>query len=125
MTADSRPAQMARVARAEAIVPAAVLEGVTRHVMHGDGLTVMRIGMDAGAVILVHTHVHEQYTHVVSGRIDMVLHPDVHGLEEVVRLSDGDGIVIPSMVPHEARAVAATESLEMFAPRREDLPEDL
>jgi quercetin dioxygenase-like cupin family protein len=97
-----------------AVVP--VAPGVERQVVHGAGLTVLRLRLAAGTVLPRHAHRHEQCTTLLSGRLEV----DVGG--ETIELGPGESLVIPGEVPHEARALTDVLALEIFVPAREDLP---
>jgi len=89
--------------------------GVHRHAWQGDGLGQVRLRLDAGAVLATHTHPEEQYTLVLSGsvRYRMAVGRDD---EYAVELHAGDGIRVPSMLPHEAHALTAARTVETFVP---------
>jgi quercetin dioxygenase-like cupin family protein len=93
--------------------------GVRRHVAHGGEFTQLRVRLAEGAVLPTHEHVHEQYTLVISGALRYRM---AAGLpeEHLIELRAGDGVFIPSMVPHEAVALDETETLEIFVPGRPD-----
>jgi quercetin dioxygenase-like cupin family protein len=96
--------------------------GVGRHVRHGEGFSQIRVRLDAGAVLPAHEHVHEQYTVVLAGSLRYRI---AAGLPEeyTVDLEAGDGVWLPSMMPHEAEALTDAETLEIFVPGRFDLAE--
>jgi quercetin dioxygenase-like cupin family protein len=98
---------------------AEALPGVQRHVSQADGFTVLRLRFVAGSVLPRHQHEHEQYVHVVTGTLAVTL-----GSTEpsTVTLGPGDAVRLPAWLPHETRAVTDAETLEVFSPRRTDLP---
>jgi quercetin dioxygenase-like cupin family protein len=93
-----------------------VAPGIERQVVHGDGLTLLRVRLAAGTVLPRHEHPHEQCTTVVAGRLAM----DLDG-SEPVELAAGDALTIPGGLGHEARALTEVLALEVFVPVREDL----
>jgi quercetin dioxygenase-like cupin family protein len=104
--------------RVEVAYPEA-LPGVQRHVSQADGFTVLRLRFAAGSVLPRHEHEHEQYIHIVTGTLAVTL-----GSTEsrTVTLGPGDAVRLPAWLPHETRAVTDAETLEVFSPRRADLP---
>lgn len=71
--------------------------------------------MDAGAVIPVHQHPHEQGGIVLKGRLELTIDDQVHVLEE------GEMYLIPPNVPHQAVAIdGPVVAMDVFTPVRED-----
>jgi quercetin dioxygenase-like cupin family protein len=98
-------------------VPATrVAAGIERQVVHGDGLTILRLRLAAGTVLPRHEHPHEQCTTLIAGRLVM----DVDG-DEPVELGAGETLTIPGGLGHEARALTEVLALELFVPVRVDL----
>jgi quercetin dioxygenase-like cupin family protein len=100
------------------VAPTIVAPGIERQVVHGDGLTVLRLRLAAGALLPRHDHPHEQCTTVLAGRMTVV----VQDSSEPFELAAGDTLIIPGGVAHEARAATDVLVLELFVPRRDDLP---
>lgn len=99
-------------------VPAApVAPGVERQVVHGDGLTILRLRLAAGTVLPRHEHRHEQCTTVLAGRLGVGVDGDAS-----VELEAGESLTIPGGLAHAARALTDVLALEVFVPAREDLP---
>ncbi|MCW2724620.1 MAG: Cupin 2 conserved barrel domain protein [Frankiales bacterium] len=96
--------------------------GITRHVMHGESMTIMRVAFAAGAVLPEHRHEHEQYTHVVRGRLSLSLRLEGSGTTRHLVLAAGDGFAIPPWAAHSMAADEESETVEMFVPRRDDIP---
>ncbi len=92
--------------------------GVARQTLHGERATLVRYRYAPGSVFPVHAHPEEQMTVVLRGTLVFV----VDGTEIVGE--PGAVIVIPGGVPHGARVVgdAEVETLNVFAPRREQAP---
>jgi len=82
--------------------------------VHGEGLTLGRVDMDAGAEVPDHAHLHEQVTTILAGTLEV----NVAGT--VYRLGPGQGIVIGPNQRHNARAVTACQVVDVFTPVRED-----
>ncbi|MDQ1730233.1 MAG: hypothetical protein QOK10_392 [Pseudonocardiales bacterium] len=94
------------------------LPGVQRHVSQADGFTVLRLRFAVGSVLPRHEHEHEQYIHVVAGSLAVTLGGSEPG---TVTLQAGDAVRLPAWLPHETRAITDAETIEIFAPRRDDL----
>src|SRR4030095_9260149 len=80
--------------------PVEMLPGVVRRTLtDGDKMMLCEIRMEAGAVVPLHTHPHEQTGYLVSGRCRFKLG------DEVRELSPGDTWMVPGGVEHEATAL--------------------
>lgn len=64
-----------------------------------------------------HTHPHEQYGYVVSGRYRLRTAgtPSVDAI-----LKSGDSYAIPSLLPHSFEVLESGEVVDVFTPHRED-----
>jgi quercetin dioxygenase-like cupin family protein len=102
----------------ERVAPLTVAPGIERQVVHGDRLTVLRLRMARGTVLPSHEHPHEQCTTVLAGRMTVA----VGDAPEPIDLAAGETLTLPGGVAHEARAVTDLLVLELFVPRRDDLP---
>jgi len=94
-----------------------VNEHMQRKVITGELMTVARIWFKDGFLVPRHSHVNEQITQVIRGR--MRFRFGDNGEDERV-LGPGDVIVIPANLPHEALCIGEVEEMDMWAPRRED-----
>jgi len=88
-----------------------------RRIVTGERMTVARIWFKDGFLVPLHSHVHEQVTQVMSGRMRFRLGAD---RAEVVEIGPGEVIVIPSNLPHEALCIGDVEEMDMWSPRRDD-----
>lgn len=97
------------------------LETVNPHmqrlIVTGERMTVARIYLKDGFLVPMHSHVHEQITQVISGRMRFTFGDD---RSEVAEYGPGDVIVIPSNLPHEALSIGDVEEMDMWSPRRDD-----
>jgi len=91
-----------------------MLPGLERKMLNGEKLSFARMNFVPGTKVPRHQHSNEQITLITAGT--MLLQMD----DREITLNKGDIILIPANVPHGATAVGETESLEIFAPRRED-----
>ena len=94
-----------------------VNSSMRRRIITGEKMTVARIYLDDGFLVPMHAHVHEQITQIISGRMRFVFGED---RAETVEYGPGDVVVIPSNLPHEARAIGDVEEMDMWTPRRDD-----
>ena len=86
----------------------------SRQVIHGEKLTLARVHLRKGCAVTPHSHAHEQFTMVESGRLHFVV-----GGEEVM-LQAGDMMLIPPDTPHGVEALEESVVLDFFSPARED-----
>jgi quercetin dioxygenase-like cupin family protein len=101
----------------DAIETETVNPKLRRKIVTGEKMTVARIYIDDGFLVPLHSHVHEQITQVISGRMRFWFGDD---RKEVAEFGPGDVVVIPSMLPHEALAIGDVEEMDMWTPRRDD-----
>jgi quercetin dioxygenase-like cupin family protein len=83
--------------------------------IHSDNMTLAFWRIEGGAVAATHHHPHEQVFHLLEGRFELT----VDGKPCVYE--PGAVVVIPSDVPHSARALTESRVLDVFCPVREDL----
>ena len=89
--------------------------GVERQVLaHDDGLMLVRVRFEAGAVGAVHRHPHRQVSYVEAG----VFEGEVGDDRQVLRASDS--FVVAPGVPHGVVAREAGVLIDVFSPARED-----
>jgi quercetin dioxygenase-like cupin family protein len=81
---------------------------------HSNSMTIAHWNIAAGSAAPVHTHVHEQTVDVISGQLEFTINGETRVL------GPGQGAVIPSMVPHGAKAVTDCFVIDTFSPVRED-----
>jgi quercetin dioxygenase-like cupin family protein len=86
----------------------------TRKMISGIEATLARIVLARGAIVPRHSHRSEQYSVILSGSLKLIFDDG-----EAI-LHGGELIVIPSNVPHAAKALEDTVAMDYFAPRRED-----
>jgi quercetin dioxygenase-like cupin family protein len=89
-----------------------------KSLVHGERTHLTEVRFVRGAVVLEHSHPHEQTGYLVSGRLRFF----GPGGEAVVR--PGDGWCFPSGVPHGAEALDDSVVIEVFSPIREDYLSD-
>ena len=98
----------------ETLPEAEPIPGLHVRFVHSEHMTLAYWRIDAGADLPVHSHPHEQVATLTEGELEMT----VGG--ETRRLTPGIAAVIPSGVPHSARAITQCRLLDVFYPVRED-----
>jgi quercetin dioxygenase-like cupin family protein len=96
------------------IQPRETFPGFKGRFIHTSNFTIAHWDIKAGAAAPVHTHIHEQSVDVIKGRLEMTING------ETIVLEAGQGAVIPSMVPHGAKALTDCFAIDTFFPVRED-----
>ncbi len=91
--------------------------GMTRRLLSGRQAMLAWFEFEPGARVPWHRHENEQFTCVLQGRLRLRI--GEAPAREVV-LTAGDVVCIPANVPHEAEALEATVSLDVFSPPRQD-----
>ena len=86
-----------------------------RTVAAGVQMMQMVVVLDAGSHLPEHQHPHEQLTHVLHGRLRLV----VAGISH--ELVAGQSLCIPGATPHAADVLEDTLVIDTFSPPREDL----
>ena len=99
-------------------VPAEIVNpSMSRQIISGDKLMIARIKFKDGFVVPLHSHMHEQITQVVSGKMRFWFGENK---EHTMELEPGDVVVIPSNLPHEALMIGEVEEVDTWAPPRQD-----
>jgi quercetin dioxygenase-like cupin family protein len=91
-----------------------VTEMISRKIITGERAMVSQIYLKRGALVPMHSHESEQLCYVLQGVLKFL----VGGEEVVVR--EGEVLVIPSWVEHQAEALDDTFNLDIFSPIRQD-----
>ncbi|MFD1956762.1 cupin domain-containing protein [Paenibacillus thailandensis] len=90
--------------------------GVVRCIKQaGQSLMMMEVHFEPGAEGYEHSHVHEQMSYCIKGKLVF----RINGVETV--LKEGDTISIPSGAKHGVTALESSVLLDVFTPIREDL----
>jgi quercetin dioxygenase-like cupin family protein len=97
------------------VPPLELAPGVRLWPSHGPNLMLVYVELDAGAVVPLHHHPHEQGGMVVSGRLRFTIG------DETRECGPGDMYLIPPDVPHTVVAFdGPAVALDVFTPVRED-----
>lgn len=91
-----------------------LMKGIKGKYIHTENNTVGLITIEKGAVLPAHSHVHEQITQVISGKLEMTI-------DGVTQVLEPDSItIIPSNAVHSANALTNCVVIDTFFPVRED-----
>ena len=93
----------------------ALFPGVDAQIFAGDGVMVMHVQLENGAIALPHAHHHEQISVLLHGTAEFTVG------EEVATYHSGDVVLIPGNIVHSVKAIETCELIEVFTPVREDL----
>ena len=97
------------------VPPARIWDGVLARPLNGERVTVGFVDIDPNVLVPEHRHENEQIGFVQRGSVTMTI------AGESRELSVGGTYVIPSQVPHSAKAGAGGASVvDVFAPVRAD-----
>ena len=92
-----------------------VVPGVAIRTIWQDRMLLSIVDLEAGAVVPLHSHEHEQAGAVLSGDLELTIDGETR------LLKPGDSYIIPGGVAHKAVAVnGPARVLDVFAPVREE-----
>lgn len=91
-----------------------IVKGFHARFVHTDSCTIAFVDIEEGAVLPIHSHVHEQITQVMEGRFQLTI-DDVTNIYEPGLIA-----IIPSNVPHGGVALTDCKVMDVFTPVRED-----
>ena len=90
-------------------------EGVSRKIMtHYDGLMLVRVFFEKGAIGAIHNHPHLQMSCVAEGSFEVTIGA------EIQILNQGDVFYAPSLVFHGVKCLTKGELVVVFNPKREE-----
>jgi quercetin dioxygenase-like cupin family protein len=99
-------------------LPAEKLKGgLTRRLITGDRMMIAHVYFKKGDDVPRHSHENEQITYIIEGALQF--HLGANGEREVI-VRAGEVLVIPSHLPHSARALEDTLDVDVFNPPRQD-----
>ncbi len=87
---------------------------IRRTLVWGEKLMLCEFTAEAGVVIPLHSHPHEQAGTVLSGRVEFTVDGETWIAEP------GDAYAIPGGIEHAAKFLEPSVLLELFSPPRED-----
>lgn len=96
------------------IQPKELAKGIIGKYVHSENMTIGFITIEKGAVLPSHSHIHEQTTQIISGKLEMT----IDGIKQL--LEPGSITIIPSNTLHNAYALTDCIVTDVFYPVRED-----
>ena len=96
------------------IEPREIIKGYKARFIHTETMTMAFWEVEAGAVMPIHHHIHEQTSQVLEGKFELT----IDGERKVYE--PGFVAIIPSNIPHGGIALTNCKLLDMFSPVRED-----
>lgn len=100
--------------RLSEMAPEALTELTLRRFINGSNMTLAQFTFKRGARVARHSHVNEQFSIVINGKLRFVV-----GSETYVA-SSGDVVHIPPNIPHEVEALEDSIVIDVYSPVRED-----
>lgn len=91
-----------------------IVPGIYGRFVHGQTMTLSFVDIKKGTQLPMHSHPHEQITHILEGELEMTI-----GGEKMF-LTPGTVHVIPGNTPHDAFAHSDCKVIDAFSPVRED-----
>jgi quercetin dioxygenase-like cupin family protein len=91
-----------------------IKEGFKTRFIHTENLTLGYWDAEKGAVLPMHSHLHEQITQVLEGKFELT----IDGISKVY--VPGQIVVIPPHIPHGGKALTDCKLFDIFCPVRED-----
>jgi quercetin dioxygenase-like cupin family protein len=100
------------------IKPKEMAPGFFGRFIHSANMTVAYWDIKAGSSIPVHHHVQEMMVNVITGQLALTIGDETRVLEA------GMAAIIPSNIPHTAKAVTDCKVIDVFYPVRTDYNND-
>lgn len=91
-----------------------IIKGFKGRFFHTNSFTIAFWEIEEGAILPEHSHIHEQSTQVIEGKLELV----VDGVSTI--LEPGMIASIPSNVIHCGKALTNCKVTDVFSPTRED-----
>ena len=85
----------------------------------GEQVMVSQVTLEAGCFVASHAHANEQIAMIMEGELEFVVGVDGSPDCRSVRVKAGELLLLPSNVPHSARAIERSVVLDIFAPPSE------
>ena len=95
----------------------AVNDNLSRRLISGERMMIAHVYLDKGCVVPQHSHDNEQLTYILEGTLRFFLGKDE---AEIIDVTAGDVLHIPSNLPHKAEALEDTLDVDVFSPPRSD-----
>jgi quercetin dioxygenase-like cupin family protein len=95
--------------------PVEMMPGVIRRTLStSEGMMLIEVVFEKGAVVPLHNHPHEQIGYLISGRVLFELG------DERRELIAGDSWLVPPNVHHQVTALERSLIVDVFSPPREE-----
>ncbi|HLX90163.1 MAG TPA: cupin domain-containing protein [Puia sp.] len=91
-----------------------IWDGITGPLYHSDKITFGYFTLEENTDLPVHSHIHEQWTHLLEGELFF----DING--DRATMKPGMMAYIPPNTPHSGKAVTRCQVIDVFIPVRED-----
>jgi quercetin dioxygenase-like cupin family protein len=88
-----------------------------RRLISTERMMLAHVYLDKGCIVPQHSHENEQLTYILEGALRFWLGEDG---SEVVDVSAGEVLHLPSNLPHKAEALEDTLDVDVFCPPRQD-----
>jgi len=90
---------------------------IGRRIVTGDDMMIAQVYLAKGAIVPKHSHLNEQLTYILEGRLRFWFGDDE---SEIVEIGAGELLHIPAHLPHKAEALEDTLDVDVFHPPRQD-----
>ncbi len=91
-----------------------IIPGFHARFVHSDHMTLASWRIEAGAILKLHSHPHEQVTLVIEGQLELTMEGETR------TLGPGAVAVIPANIPHNGLALSDCKVIDAFYPVREE-----
>lgn len=88
-----------------------------RRLITGERMMLAHVYLAKGCIVPRHSHENEQLTYILEGALKFWIGEDE---SQVLTVSAGEVLHIPSNIPHKAEALVDTLDVDVFSPPRED-----
>jgi quercetin dioxygenase-like cupin family protein len=88
-----------------------------RRLIATERMMLAQVYLEKGCIVPKHSHENEQLTYILEGTLRFWLGEDEN---EIVDVTAGEVLHIPSHLPHKAEALETTLDVDVFAPPRQD-----
>ena len=91
-----------------------IMPGFKGRFIHTDGFTIAYWDIAENSELPEHSHIHEQTTQVIEGKLELTINGETKILEA------GSIAIIPSNIVHKGKALTDCKVTDVFCPTRED-----
>lgn len=81
---------------------------------HHFNMMIVEVSFESGGIGVLHQHVHEQSTYVLSGKFEF----EINGVKKIIKT--GDSVYLEPHVLHGCVCLEKGKLLDVFTPHRED-----